>query len=79
MRTFVAVMKAPRASDFTELVLGFDVELFAGVLGESTPDRRVRLTVAREVLAELPAEDARSAKALMNGSNRRSTSGRRAA
>jgi hypothetical protein len=64
------------------LVLGIDVELFAGVVGESPDSRRVRLAVAREIFAELSEqapEDARFARALMSRSTRRHLSERRAA
>lgn len=53
MRAFVAGHEAVSARDFAELSLGLDVELFAGSPGESRPERRVRLAVAREALAEL--------------------------
>lgn len=81
MRMFVAGQEALLASEFAELALGIDVELFAGVIGETAQARRVRLSVAREVLAELAAqapEDAKFARVLMGRSARR-TSTRRAA
>lgn len=53
MKAFVAGHEAVSARDFAELSLGLDVELFAGSPGESRPERRVRLAVAREALAEL--------------------------
>ncbi|MFI2350362.1 hypothetical protein ACH492_25600 [Streptomyces sp. NPDC019443] len=53
MKAFVAGHEAVTAHDFAELSLGLDVELFAGSPGESRRDRRVRLAVAREALAEL--------------------------
>jgi hypothetical protein len=65
-----------------ELVLGIDVELFAGVAGESPNDRRVRLPVARAILAELSEQDpkdARFVRSLMSRSTRRHLTERRAA
>ncbi|MFF4230082.1 hypothetical protein [Streptomyces sp. NPDC001820] len=53
MKAFIAGHVAVSAHDFAELSLGLDVELFAGSPGESRPERRVRLAVAREALAEL--------------------------
>ena len=53
MEAFVAGHKAVSACDFAELSLGLDVELFAGLPGESRSERRVRLAVAREALTEL--------------------------
>lgn len=53
MKSFVAGHEVLSVRDFAELSLGIDFELFTGPPGESRPDRRVRLAVAREVLAEL--------------------------
>lgn len=53
MKAFVASHEAIAAHDFAELSLGLDVELFAGSPGESCQDRRIRMAVAREALAEL--------------------------
>jgi hypothetical protein len=81
MRTFVAGQEAAEASESAELVLGIDVELFTGVPGETALDRRVRLSVAREVLTELSEdapEDARFIRSLMRRSSGR-LSERRAA
>ncbi|GAA4671762.1 hypothetical protein GCM10023347_27170 [Streptomyces chumphonensis] len=53
MRTFVAGQEAYNASEFTELALGIDRELFVGVPGESHEERAARMDVAREALADL--------------------------
>ncbi|QNA74188.1 hypothetical protein C8250_021775 [Streptomyces sp. So13.3] len=68
MRTFVAGQEALSASEFTELALGIEIELFTGVPGESPEERRPRLAVALEVIKDLSEhapEDAAFAKALM--------------
>ncbi|NEB75303.1 hypothetical protein G3I40_08670 [Streptomyces sp. SID14478] len=54
MKFIVAGHEAVTASEFTELALGIDLELFTGPAGgESERERAARLDVAREVLAEL--------------------------
>lgn len=68
MRAFVAGHEAVTASEFVELALGVDRELFAGVSGESAGERAARLDVAREVLRELREthpQDAAFAESLM--------------
>ena len=72
MKLIVAGQEAATASEFAELALGIDVELFAGIVGEDDLDRRTRLAVATEVLRDLAPEAARYAKALMrNAAERR--------
>ena len=72
MKLIVAGQEAATASEFAELALGIDVELFAGTVGEDDLDRRTRLAVATEVLRDLAPEAARYAKALMrNAAERR--------
>ena len=72
MKLIVAGQEAATASEFAELALGIDVELFAGTAGEDDLDRRTRLAVATEVLRDLAPEAARYAKALMrNAAERR--------
>ncbi|MEV6167573.1 hypothetical protein AB0L99_05005 [Streptomyces sp. NPDC051954] len=54
MRTFVAGQEAHGDSEFAELALGIDVELFRGPLGrETAKERRARKDVAREILRDL--------------------------
>ncbi|MEV7020915.1 hypothetical protein [Kitasatospora sp. NPDC093558] len=57
MKSIVAGQHALGAEEFAELALGVDEELFAGVPGESVVERRARLDVAYEVLADLRRED----------------------
>ncbi|WP_042365985.1 hypothetical protein [Streptacidiphilus neutrinimicus] len=57
MKTFVAGREALTATEFASLALGFDVELFAGLPGESALARAARLDAAAELLAELERED----------------------
>ncbi|MFD4143272.1 hypothetical protein [Streptomyces sp. NPDC058572] len=57
MKHIVAGHVAVTATDFAELALGIDLELFTGTAGESSMERRARRDVAREVLAELRATD----------------------
>ena len=72
MKLIVAGQEAATASEFAELALGIDVELFSGIKGEDDLDRRTRLAVATEVLRDLAPEAARYAKALMrNAAERR--------
>ncbi|MFI9629176.1 hypothetical protein [Streptomyces sp. NPDC052042] len=53
MKNIVAGHVAVTATEFTELALGIDLELFTGPAAESAQERAARLDVAREVLAEL--------------------------
>ncbi|WP_208106142.1 hypothetical protein [Streptomyces sp. GC420] len=60
MRTYVGDQEAANPSEFEELALGFEdptpqffQALFLGRPGESAADRAARLSVARDVLAEL--------------------------
>ncbi|MEV4611677.1 hypothetical protein AB0K43_03615 [Kitasatospora sp. NPDC049258] len=71
MRLIVAGQEAATASEFAELALGIDVELFAGPAVESDTDKVVRLAVARDVLRDLAPEPARYARALLNTAERR--------
>ncbi|WP_149038190.1 hypothetical protein [Kitasatospora sp. MBT63] len=71
MRLIVAGQEAATASEFAELALGIDVELFAGADDETATDTVVRLDVARDVLRDLAPEPARYAKALMRTAERR--------
>ena len=71
MKLIVAGQEATTASEFAELALGIDVELFAGTFGESALSRRARLAVANEVLRDLAPESAKYAKALMRTAARR--------
>ncbi|GGQ66254.1 hypothetical protein [Kitasatospora griseola] len=71
MRLIVAGREAATASEFAELALGIDVELFTGTDDETAIDTVVRLDVARDVLHDLAPEPARYAKALMRTAERR--------
>ncbi|GAO09202.1 hypothetical protein TPA0598_04_08380 [Streptomyces lydicamycinicus] len=54
MRTFVAGQEAADETEFVELALGIDIDLFRGPLEkETTEERRARRDVAREVLRDL--------------------------
>lgn len=57
MRTIVAGHMAFSGSEFAELAMGVDPELFTGVAGESAMERAARLDAARDVLADLRRED----------------------
>ncbi|MDI2126941.1 hypothetical protein [Yinghuangia seranimata] len=57
MRTIVAGHTVFSDSEFAELALGIDPELFTGVEGESASERTARLDAARDVLADLRRED----------------------
>ncbi|MER5357556.1 hypothetical protein [Streptomyces sp. NPDC002785] len=61
MKTIVAGHVAVTASEFTELALGIDLELFTGPAVESAMERAARLDVAQEVLAELRESDPETA------------------
>lgn len=56
MRTIVAGQTVFSGSEFAELALGVDPELFTGVEGETASERAARLDVARDVLADLRRE-----------------------
>ncbi|MFF4673033.1 hypothetical protein ACFY1C_24815 [Streptomyces sp. NPDC001279] len=58
MKNIVAGHVAVTATEFTELALGVDLELFTGpAAAESVMERAARLDVAREVLADLRESD----------------------
>lgn len=61
MRTIVAGREPVTATEFIELALGIDLELFTGSAAESAMERAARLDVAHEVLADLRASDPETA------------------
>ncbi|MEU9199467.1 hypothetical protein [Streptomyces sp. NPDC048332] len=61
MKTIVAGREPVTATEFIELALGIDLELFTGPATESPMDRAARLDVAHEVLAELRESDPETA------------------
>ncbi|MFH9116711.1 hypothetical protein [Streptomyces globisporus] len=61
MKSIVAGREAVTATEFVELALGIDLELFTGSPTESSMDRAARLDVAREVLADLRESDPETA------------------
>lgn len=61
METIVAGHVAVTATEFAELALGIDLELFTGSAAESAMERAARLDVAHEVLAELRESDPETA------------------
>ncbi|MET7538261.1 hypothetical protein [Streptomyces sp. NPDC005507] len=61
MKYIVAGHVAVTATEFAELALGIDLELFTGPAVESESDRAARLDVALEVLAELRESDPETA------------------
>ncbi|SFT30928.1 hypothetical protein [Streptomyces sp. ok210] len=61
MKTIVAGHVAVTATEFAELALGIDLELFTGSAAESAMERAARLDVAHEVLAELRESDPETA------------------
>ncbi|MDX3429486.1 hypothetical protein PV664_11110 [Streptomyces sp. ME01-18a] len=61
MKSIVAGHVAVTATEFAELALGIDLELFTGSATESQMDRAARLDVAHEVLAELRESDPETA------------------
>ncbi|WP_406484574.1 hypothetical protein [Streptomyces microflavus] len=61
MKSIVAGREAVTATEFVELALGIDLELFTGSPTESVMDRAARLDVAREVLADLRESDPETA------------------
>ncbi|MGP4004016.1 hypothetical protein [Streptomyces sp. 8N706] len=80
MKALAAAHEAMGPHVDAEQSLGIDFELFAGLPGESYPDKRARLAVAREVLADLrdaaqsdevAASAARLAAALLRGTRPR--------
>lgn len=82
MRIIVAGQHAVSADECTELVLGIDPELFPDVADEGGCAKRVRLSVARVVPADLAEEDRDDAlfvHSRIGRSTRRRLAGRRAA
>ncbi|MDF9870703.1 hypothetical protein ACFT79_01490 [[Kitasatospora] papulosa] len=61
MKSIVAGRWPVTATEFVELALGIDLELFTGSPTESVMDRAARLDVAREVLADLRESDPETA------------------
>ncbi|MFF3057014.1 hypothetical protein [Streptomyces sp. NPDC057909] len=61
MKTIVAGREPVTPTEFIELALGIDVELFTGSAAESAMERAARLDVAHEVLAELRESDPETA------------------
>ncbi|MFF8917221.1 hypothetical protein ACF08M_28880 [Streptomyces sp. NPDC015032] len=61
MKNIVAGREPVTPTEFIELALGIDVQLFAGPATESATERAARLDVAREVLAELRESDPEAA------------------
>ncbi|MET7550318.1 hypothetical protein ABZS94_31990 [Streptomyces sp. NPDC005500] len=61
MKTIVAGHEAVTATEFAELALGIDLELFTGSATECAMERAARLDVAHEVLAELRESDPETA------------------
>ncbi|WPW30715.1 hypothetical protein P6B95_27305 [Streptomyces atratus] len=61
MKNIVAGHEAVTATEFAELALGIDLELFTGSAAESAMERAARLDVAHEVLAELRESDPETA------------------
>lgn len=61
MKYIVAGQEVITVKDFAELAFGIDLELFTGSAAETDDDRRVRLDVARAVLAELRQSDPEAA------------------
>ncbi|MFF8694979.1 hypothetical protein ACF08W_22545 [Streptomyces sp. NPDC015144] len=57
MKNIVAGREPVTATEFVELSLGIDLELFTGPDAESAQERAARLDVARAVLAELRETD----------------------
>ncbi|MEV8225034.1 hypothetical protein AB0P41_03000 [Streptomyces sp. NPDC079167] len=53
MKNIVAGREPVTATEFIELALGIDLELFTGSATESAMERAARLDVAHEVLADL--------------------------
>ncbi|MFJ2265794.1 hypothetical protein ACIP4W_08695 [Streptomyces sp. NPDC088846] len=61
MKSIVAGREPVTATEFVELALGIDLELFTGPATESAMERAARLDVAHEVLAELRESDPEAA------------------
>ncbi|MFB7917852.1 hypothetical protein [Streptomyces sp. NPDC056061] len=61
MRYIVAGREPVTPTEFVELALGIDLELFTGPAVESAVERAARLDVARAVLAELRVSDPETA------------------
>ncbi|WP_405811541.1 hypothetical protein OG524_21690 [Streptomyces sp. NBC_01520] len=61
MKTIVAGREPVTATEFIELALGIDLELFTGSATESALERAARLDVAHEVLADLCESDPETA------------------
>lgn len=61
MKTIVAGRVPVTATEFIELALGIDLELFTGSATESAMERAARLDVAHEVLADLRESDPETA------------------
>ncbi|MFF1927296.1 hypothetical protein [Streptomyces sp. NPDC058228] len=61
MKTIVAGREPVTPTEFIELALGIDLELFTGSATESAMERMARLDVAHEVLAELRESDPEAA------------------
>ncbi|MCF2526620.1 hypothetical protein [Yinghuangia soli] len=57
MRNIVGGRLVFSGSEFAELAMGIDPELFAGTAGETAMERAARLDAARDVLADLWRED----------------------
>ncbi|MCF2533707.1 hypothetical protein [Yinghuangia soli] len=71
MRTIVAGHMAFSVSEFAELAMGIDPELFTGPTDETPMERAARLDAAQDVLADLWREEpelAAFAEKLMNES-----------
>ncbi|MFJ7082805.1 hypothetical protein ACIQU8_06150 [Streptomyces griseus] len=61
MKNIVAGREPVTATEFVELALGIDLELFTGPGVESPLERAARLDVAAEVLADLEDSDPEAA------------------
>ncbi|MER6772696.1 hypothetical protein ABT389_23450 [Streptomyces bacillaris] len=61
MKNIVAGREPVTATEFVELALGIDLELFTGPAIESPLERAARLDVAAEVLADLEDTDPEAA------------------
>ncbi|WP_406293978.1 hypothetical protein [Streptomyces sp. NBC_00624] len=61
MKTIVAGREPVTPTEFIELALGIDLELFTGSAAESALERAARLDVAHEVLADLRVSDPETA------------------
>ncbi|MFJ5123682.1 hypothetical protein ACIP80_00990 [Streptomyces sp. NPDC088555] len=61
MKYIVAGREPVTTTEFVELALGIDVQLFTGPAVESAMERAARLDVAQEVLAELRESDPETA------------------